>query len=114
MVTAGQLIREARLRAGLSQREVGQRLNRPGPQVARWESGAVDPGFAVVQRVLRACGFDLDEGLLPWADEFNRQGGMKAARLVASPLAHVNSVYTPLLATPLPSSNPMSPMGMSS
>jgi hypothetical protein len=38
--------------------------------VARWESGTVDPGFAVVQRVLRACGFDLDEGLLPWEDEF--------------------------------------------
>src|SRR5436305_5986332 len=69
-MTAGQLIREARLRAGLSQREVGQRLGRPGPQIARWESGTVDPGFAVVQRVLRACGFDLDEGLLPWVDEF--------------------------------------------
>src|SRR4051812_35480150 len=51
-------------------REVGQRLGRPGPQIARWESGTVDPGFAVVQRVLRACGFDLDEGLLPWEDEF--------------------------------------------
>ena len=68
-VTAGQLIREARLRAGLSQREVGERLGRPAPQVARWESGTVDPGFAVVQRVLRACGFDLDEGLVSWDDD---------------------------------------------
>ena len=69
-MTAGQLIRQARLRAGLSQREVGERLGRPGPQVARWESGAVDPGFAVVQRVLRVCGFDLDEGLVVWDDGF--------------------------------------------
>jgi transcriptional regulator with XRE-family HTH domain len=69
-MTAGQLIREARLRAGLSQREVGERIGRPGPQVARWESGTVDPGFAVVQRVLRVCGFDLDESLVVWQDEF--------------------------------------------
>ena len=69
-VTAGQLIREARLRAGLSQRELGLRIGRPGPQIARWESGTVDPGFAVVQRVVRVCGFDLDESLVSWRDEF--------------------------------------------
>ena len=69
-MTAGQLIREARLRAALSQRELGQRIGRPGPQIARWESGTVDPGFAVVQRVVRVCGFDLDESLVSWRDEF--------------------------------------------
>jgi transcriptional regulator with XRE-family HTH domain len=69
-MTAGQLIREARLRAGLSQRELGLRIGRPGPQIARWESGTVDPGFAVVQRVVRVCGFDLDESLVSWRDEF--------------------------------------------
>jgi transcriptional regulator with XRE-family HTH domain len=63
-------MREARLRAGLSQRELGMLIDRPAPQIARWERGVVDPGFALVQRVMRACGFDLDEQLVPWADEF--------------------------------------------
>ncbi|MDX6629283.1 MAG: helix-turn-helix protein [Gaiellales bacterium] len=63
-------MREARLRAGLSQRELGVLIDRPAPQIARWERGIVDPGFALVQRVMRACGFDLDEQLVPWADEF--------------------------------------------
>jgi transcriptional regulator with XRE-family HTH domain len=66
-------MREARLRAGLSQRELGLRIGRPAPQIARWERGVVDPGFALVQRVMRACGFDLDEQLVPWADEFRER-----------------------------------------
>jgi transcriptional regulator with XRE-family HTH domain len=66
-------MREARLRAGLSQRELGLRIGRPAPQIARWERGVVDPGFALVQRVMRACGFDLDERLVPWADEFRER-----------------------------------------
>jgi hypothetical protein len=33
----------------------------------------VDPGFALVQRVMRACGFDLDEQLVPWTDEFRER-----------------------------------------
>jgi transcriptional regulator with XRE-family HTH domain len=63
-------MREARLRAGLSQSELGNRISRPAPQVARWERGEVDPGFAVVQKVLRACGFDIDERLVFWQDEY--------------------------------------------
>ena len=55
---------------GLSQRELGNLIGRPAPQIARWERGEVDPGFALVQRVMRACGFDFDEQLVPWADEF--------------------------------------------
>jgi transcriptional regulator with XRE-family HTH domain len=69
-MTAGQLMREARLRAGLSQSELGNRISRPAPQIARWERGEVDPGFAVVQKVLRACGFDIDERLVFWQDEY--------------------------------------------
>lgn len=69
-MTAGQLMREARLRACLSQSELGNRISRPAPQIARWERGEVDPGFAVVQKVLRACGFDIDERLVFWQDEY--------------------------------------------
>ena len=65
-MTAGQLLREARLRAGLSQGELGKRVRRPRTQIARWEQDAVDPGFSTLRELLRACGFDLHSELVPY------------------------------------------------
>ena len=53
------MIREARLLAGLSQEALAQRLGIPRQSVARWERGAVEPGFDTVRRLLRSCGFDV-------------------------------------------------------
>jgi ribosome-binding protein aMBF1 (putative translation factor) len=58
MVT-GDLIREARLRAGLTQAELGQKLDSPQSVIARWEAGAVTPSLETVRRIVRACGLDL-------------------------------------------------------
>ena len=58
-MTSGQIIREARLLAGLSQYDLADRAGVPRPSVARWERGAVEPGFDTVRRLLRACGFDV-------------------------------------------------------
>jgi transcriptional regulator with XRE-family HTH domain len=58
-VTAAQLIREARLRAGLTQAELAARLGRERAQVARWEIGAQEPSFANLRSVVEACGFAL-------------------------------------------------------
>jgi transcriptional regulator with XRE-family HTH domain len=66
-MTAGELIRSARSRAGLSQAELAARLGLPRSQIGRWEGDEVDPGFATVRRVLRACGFDIAMGLVPYA-----------------------------------------------
>lgn len=60
---AGILIREARLRAGLSQQELARRLDTSQSLVARWERGQVDPRFSTVVRAIRACGFDLAVGV---------------------------------------------------
>ncbi|HEY7706067.1 MAG TPA: helix-turn-helix transcriptional regulator [Gaiellaceae bacterium] len=57
------LIRRARLRAGLTQAELGLRFGRPPSQIARWERGEVSPSFETVLSVIRACGFDLTLGL---------------------------------------------------
>jgi transcriptional regulator with XRE-family HTH domain len=65
-VTAGRLLREARLRAGLSQGELGKRVGRPRTQIGRWEQDAVDPGFGTLRELLRACGFDLHSELVPY------------------------------------------------
>ena len=66
-MTSGQLLRDARLRAGLSQAELASRFRRPRSQIARWERGRVEPGFETLRRVLRACGFDISESLVPVA-----------------------------------------------
>ena len=56
-MTAAQVIREARLRAGLTQAELAARLGRERAQVARWEIGAQEPSYANLRSVVEACGF---------------------------------------------------------
>jgi hypothetical protein len=65
-VTSGTLIREARLRAGLSQVELARRSGKDRAQLARWERDVVQPSFETLQEILRACGFDLETTLVPY------------------------------------------------
>jgi uncharacterized protein len=58
-MTAAQIIREARLKAGLTQTELADRLGRERAQVARWEIGGQEPSFENLQSVVEACGFRL-------------------------------------------------------
>ena len=58
-MTGAQTIREARLKAGLTQSELAARLGRDRAQVARWEIGGQEPSFENVQAVVEACGFEL-------------------------------------------------------
>src|SRR5438128_98659 len=66
-MTSGMIIREARLRARLSQAELGARVRRDRAQIARWESGTVQPAFETMLEVVEACGFELDVLLQPRA-----------------------------------------------
>jgi uncharacterized protein len=58
-MTAAQIIREARLKAGLTQTELAERLGRERAQVARWEIGGQEPSFENLRSVVEACGFSL-------------------------------------------------------
>lgn len=49
----------ARRRAGLSQRQLAQRLGRPQSTIGRWETGARSPSFADVVEALAACDVEL-------------------------------------------------------
>jgi transcriptional regulator with XRE-family HTH domain len=53
------LIREARLRAGLTQYELAERSGRDRSVIARWEQGTVAPNLETLVELVRACGFDL-------------------------------------------------------
>jgi hypothetical protein len=59
-LTAAQIIREARLKADLTQTELAERLGRERAQVARWEIGGQEPSFENVVAVVEACGFALN------------------------------------------------------
>jgi hypothetical protein len=58
-VKSAALLREARLRAGLTQEDLGARVGTNRPQIARWEAGAVAPSLDTLLELIRACGFDL-------------------------------------------------------
>jgi transcriptional regulator with XRE-family HTH domain len=60
------LIREARLRAGLTQYELAERSGRDRSVIARWEQGTVAPSVETLIELVRACGFDLPLELVPY------------------------------------------------
>jgi transcriptional regulator with XRE-family HTH domain len=66
MSSSGSLLREARLRAGLSQGELGERIGKDRAQIARWERDANSPPYEVLRTLVRACGFDLSPELVPY------------------------------------------------
>lgn len=55
----GQLIAEARKRAGLTQTELADRMGSHQSVVARWETGRTHPDFDTVVSVVRAAGLEL-------------------------------------------------------
>lgn len=62
---AYQLVREARLRAGLSQAALADRLGVTRSTVARYESADAEPDLAMLTRIAAECGFALRVGLVP-------------------------------------------------
>jgi len=58
-VISGDLMKESRLRAGLTQTELGVRLGKAQSVIARWERDEVSPSLETVRDVVRACGLDL-------------------------------------------------------
>jgi transcriptional regulator with XRE-family HTH domain len=65
------LLHEARLRAGLTQAELGRRVNRTQSQIARWERGDVKPSLETLRELIRACGLELTFGLANYDDSYD-------------------------------------------
>jgi len=63
--SSGSILREARLRAGLSQAELSARSGKDRAQIARWERDVVMPGFETLVELVQACGFDVSLDLVP-------------------------------------------------
>jgi len=61
----GRLVREARLAARLTQRELARRAHTSQSVVARVESGQTSPGSETLERLLDAAGYELRVALQP-------------------------------------------------
>jgi transcriptional regulator with XRE-family HTH domain len=64
----GELVREARRRAGLTQRELAERAGTTQSAIARLESGRNSPSFEQVERLLKLCGFSMIVRLASYDD----------------------------------------------
>ena len=64
-MSGAHLIREARMRAGLTQSELAQRAETTQSAIARWERGRVEPSHRTLEQLIVACGFDLHFRLRP-------------------------------------------------
>lgn len=78
---SARIIREARLRAGLTQAELAERSGRDRTVVARWEQGLVAPSVDTLAELVEACGFELPLELVP------RDAGLEEAVADRAPLS---------------------------
>ena len=60
MSMAGRMLRYARSRAKLTQRELAHKTGIPQETIARIERGRVDPRIGTLDRLLEGCGFGLE------------------------------------------------------
>jgi transcriptional regulator with XRE-family HTH domain len=60
MSMAGRMLRHARSRAGLTQRELSATTGIPQETIARIERGRVDPRIGTLDRLLEGCGYGLE------------------------------------------------------
>jgi transcriptional regulator with XRE-family HTH domain len=85
-VISSDLLREARLRAGLTQQQLARQAGTSQSAVARWESGAVEPSLERLRELVRACGLELTLGLANYDDSYlshiNRQLALTPAERV--------------------------------
>ena len=83
MVTSAQIIREARLKASLTQAELAQRLGRDRAQVARWETGGQEPSFENLRAAVEACGFVLKVEIAEREEDTALDGQLETSLLQA-------------------------------
>src|SRR3954470_1002475 len=69
----GELVREGRRRAGISQQALADRAGTTQSAIARLEAGRSTPSLETVERLLRLCGLQLIVELAPYDDSDIRQ-----------------------------------------
>lgn len=63
---SARLLREARLRAGLSQQQLAEVSGKDRTVIARYEQGVVAPSVDTLVEIVRSCGFDILLEVVPY------------------------------------------------
>ena len=74
------LLQLARLKAGLTQRELAQRAGVPVTMISAYERDQRQPTLATLLRLLRAAGFDLRLHLAAWDPHDDILAALEASR----------------------------------
>lgn len=85
----GELVREARKRAAITQQELAERAGTTQSAIARLESGRTSPSLEQVQRLMRLAGFELIVELAPF-DDSDRVQAKALKKLTPDELARRN------------------------
>lgn len=80
--SGGDVIREARRRAGLTQATLAQRAGTTQSGIARWEAGSTAVSLDDLVRLVRLCGFNLELAVVP-CDESDLAQAERLAELSA-------------------------------
>lgn len=64
-MNASDVVRESRLRAGLTLRSLAERANTSHATISAYESGRKVPTVETLDRIVRAAGFEIDVSLAP-------------------------------------------------
>jgi transcriptional regulator with XRE-family HTH domain len=70
---SARLLREARLRAGLSQQQLADASGKDRTVIARYEQGVVAPSIDTLVEIVRSCGFDMLLELVPYEPELSER-----------------------------------------
>ena len=77
---AAALLQLARLKAGMSQRELAERASVPTTMISAYERGRRDPSLTTLLRLLHAAGFELRMTLEPYDPDDDVLAGLEAGR----------------------------------
>jgi transcriptional regulator with XRE-family HTH domain len=91
------LLKEARLRAGLTQAELARRVQRSQSQIARWERGDVKPSLETLRELIRACGLELGFELANYDDSYVSLIAQQLRLSPAERIAHMQHVAAQML-----------------
>lgn len=88
MDSAATILRQARIRAGLSQRALAEAAGVRQPLVSRVETGREQPSLETLGRLVGACGYSVEADLVPEPDDHDL--GLLTTTLSLSPEARVD------------------------
>lgn len=83
------LLIAGRRRAGLTQTQLGKRLDRPQSTIARWETGRQHPALETLIEALHACDVELTVGLPNFDDSYDAQIARQLRLAPADRVAHL-------------------------